>query len=49
MERATLTMRPEPEAASAHAAYAAWGYRNIGPSRPWDDAPLYEAMVLNLR
>jgi len=49
VERVTLTMRPDPEAAAAHAAYAAWGYRRIGASRPWDEAPLYDAMVLDLR
>ncbi|MGH3328757.1 MAG: GNAT family N-acetyltransferase [Streptomycetales bacterium] len=30
VERVTLTMRPEPEAAPAQAAYAAWGYRKWG-------------------
>ncbi|EFL22443.1 putative acetyltransferase [Streptomyces himastatinicus ATCC 53653] len=49
VERVTLTMLPDPEAAAAHRAYAAWGYRRIGKSRPWDEAPLYEAMVLDLR
>ena len=48
-ERVTLTVRPEPEAAAAQSAYAAWGYRTVGRSRPWDEAPLYDAMVLNLR
>ncbi|MFI0815099.1 GNAT family N-acetyltransferase [Streptomyces sp. NPDC021098] len=48
-ERVTLTMRPEPEAAPAQSAYAAWGYRTVGRSRPWDEAPLYDTMVLDLR
>ncbi|MFF7729387.1 GNAT family N-acetyltransferase [Streptomyces sp. NPDC008001] len=48
-ERVALTVRPEPEAAPARCAYAAWGYRRIGRSRPWDGAPLYDAMVLGLR
>jgi GNAT superfamily N-acetyltransferase len=48
IERVTLTMRPEPEAAPAQAAYAAWGYRKIGVSHPWDEAPFYDAMVLQL-
>jgi GNAT superfamily N-acetyltransferase len=49
MERVTLTMRPEPEAAPAQAAYAAWGYRKVGRSHPWDEAPVYDCMVLELR
>ncbi|WP_327189323.1 GNAT family N-acetyltransferase [Streptomyces xinghaiensis] len=47
-ERVTLTMRPEPEAAPAQSAYAAWGYRKVGVSHPWEDAPYYDAMVLDL-
>ncbi|WP_217164647.1 GNAT family N-acetyltransferase [Streptomyces sp. AC512_CC834] len=47
-QRVTLTVRPEPEAAAAQEAYAAWGYRKIGVSRPWDDAPLYDCMVRDL-
>lgn len=46
--RATLTMRPEPEAAPAQAAYEKWGYRTVGQLRPWDEAPVYDAMVLDL-
>ncbi|WBB59294.1 GNAT family N-acetyltransferase [Streptomyces sp. WMMC500] len=49
VERVTLTVRPEPEAAPAQAAYAAWRYRKIGQSQPGDDAPVYDAMVLQLR
>lgn len=48
-ERVTLTVRPEPEAAAARSAYLAWGYRKIGTSHPWEDAPLYECMVRELR
>ncbi|GAA2463190.1 GNAT family N-acetyltransferase [Streptomyces macrosporus] len=47
-ERVTLTMRPEPEAAPAQSAYAAWGYRKVGVSHPWEEAPFYDAMVLDL-
>lgn len=47
-ERVTLTMRPEPEAAPAQSAYAAWGYRRVCLSRPWSDAPVYELMVREL-
>lgn len=49
VERVTLTMRPEPEAAPAQAAYAAWGYETVGQTRPWDEAPLYDSMLLTLR
>ncbi|MCZ9347900.1 GNAT family N-acetyltransferase [Streptomyces sp. TRM76130] len=47
-ERVTLTARPEPEAAPARLAYRAWGYRKVGVSRPWPDAPLYDCMVRDL-
>ncbi|WTX10372.1 GNAT family N-acetyltransferase [Streptomyces canus] len=47
-ERVTLTMRPEPEAAPAQSAYTAWGYRKVGVSHPWEDAPLYECMLREL-
>lgn len=49
VERVTLTVRPEPEAAPARAAYESWGYRNLGESQPGSSAPVYEAMVLRLR
>lgn len=49
VERVTLTVRPEPEAAPARAAYAAWGYRKVGRSHPWPEAPIYDCMVLGLR
>lgn len=48
VERVTLAVRPEPEAAPAHAAYAAWGYRQVGSWRPADDAPASHIMLLNL-
>lgn len=48
IERVTLTVRPEPEAAPAQAAYASWGYRTVGVAHPWEDAPFYNAMVLEL-
>ncbi|MFI6288526.1 GNAT family N-acetyltransferase [Streptomyces sp. NPDC051018] len=48
VERITLTVRPEPEAAPAQAAYEKWGYRTVGISHPWEDAPYYRAMVLDL-
>ncbi|WP_181785634.1 GNAT family N-acetyltransferase [Streptomyces phytophilus] len=49
VERVTLTVRPEPEAVPAQAAYESWGYRKLGKSQPGAAAPVYEAMVLQLR
>ncbi|ANS66069.1 acetyltransferase [Streptomyces lincolnensis] len=48
VERVTLAMRPEPEAAPAHAAYAAWGYRQVGSWHPADDEPASHIMLLTL-
>jgi GNAT superfamily N-acetyltransferase len=48
VERVTLAMRPDPEAAPAHAAYAAWGYRQIGHWRPAADEPVSHIMLLTL-
>lgn len=48
VERVTLTVRPEPEAMAAQKAYASWGYREVGRSHPWEEAPYYTAMVLDL-
>ncbi len=48
-ERATLLVRPEPEAASARAFYAHRGWRSVGPLQPFEGAPLYEALVRSLR
>lgn len=47
-QRVALTARPEPEAAPARSAYVKWGYRKIGQSQPWDEAPVYDSMVLDL-
>lgn len=47
VERAALLCRPE--ATAAQAAYARWGYEKIGPIRPYDGAPVYDAMVRPLR
>jgi ribosomal protein S18 acetylase RimI-like enzyme len=46
-ERVTLLVRPE--AMPARRAYERWGYTRVGAIRPWPEAPLYDAMVLNLR
>ncbi|MBE8477517.1 GNAT family N-acetyltransferase [Streptomyces justiciae] len=48
VERVTLAMRTEPEAAPAHATYAAWGYRQVGHWRQADDGPVSHVMLLNL-
>lgn len=48
IERITLTMRPDPEAEPAQRAYAAWGYRRVARTQPWDDAPIYDLMVRDL-
>lgn len=45
-ERAVLLVRPDAPAAVA--TYAAWGWQRVGPLRPWDTAPMYDAMVLDL-
>jgi ribosomal protein S18 acetylase RimI-like enzyme len=46
-ERVTLLVRPE--AMPARSAYEHWGYAQVGTIRPWPEAPLYDAMVLDLR
>jgi GNAT superfamily N-acetyltransferase len=48
VERVTLSVRPEPEAKAAQSAYASWGYREVGLSHPWPEAPYYTTMVLDL-
>jgi GNAT superfamily N-acetyltransferase len=48
VERVTLSVRPEPEAAPAQTAYMSWGYRTLGLSQPWEGAPVYKVMVLDL-
>ncbi|MFF3678345.1 GNAT family N-acetyltransferase [Streptomyces sp. NPDC002120] len=47
-ERSTLTAHPDPEAAPARTAYAAWGYRKVGRARYGDGQPAYDVMVLPL-
>lgn len=46
-QRAVLNVRQDAEAAQA--AYKAWGYRRVTSLIPWDNAPLYDVMVLDLR
>lgn len=46
-ERITLLVRPE--AVAAQSAYQAWGYQRVGKLQPFDNAPIYDAMILPLR
>jgi ribosomal protein S18 acetylase RimI-like enzyme len=45
-ERATLLVRPDNTA--AHLAYRSWGWTKIGELQPFDDAPIFDAMVREL-
>jgi len=45
-ERVTLLARPE--AVPAQRAYASWGYRVVGQVQPWQDAPIYDALIRQL-
>ena len=45
-ERATLLVRPDNTA--ARAAYLSWGWYKIGELQPFDDAPIFDAMILDL-
>lgn len=47
VERATLLVRAENTAAVA--AYTSWGFYTIGQMKPFDDSPVYEAMVRKVR
>ena len=42
-ERLTLLVRPDAE--PAHRAYTAWGYERVGPIQPFEDGPVYDAML----
>lgn len=46
-ERATLLVRPDNTA--ARTAYLSWGWRKIGELQPFDDSPVFDAMILELR
>jgi ribosomal protein S18 acetylase RimI-like enzyme len=46
-ERATLLVLPDN--IPARTAYLSWNWYKLGDLRPFDDAPTYEAMVLDLR
>ncbi len=46
VERATLLVRAENTA--AYTAYQSWGFHTVGQMQPFDDSPLYEAMVKRL-
>lgn len=43
VERLTLLVRPDAE--PAHRAYEAWGYEPVGQVQPFDDGPIYDAML----
>jgi GNAT superfamily N-acetyltransferase len=43
VERVALLVRAENTA--AYTAYQSWGFRTIGQMQPFDDSPVYEAMV----
>ncbi|MFF1605996.1 N-acetyltransferase [Streptomyces mirabilis] len=45
-ERVTLLV--ERDHPRVHALYGAWGYQHFGEVLPFEDAPLYDAMMLTL-
>jgi GNAT superfamily N-acetyltransferase len=45
--RATLLVLPDN--VPARSAYLTWGWYKLGDLRPFDDAPLYDAMVLDIK
>ncbi len=45
-ERVTLLVRPE--APAARCAYLSWAYQPIGRLQPFDDGPVYDAMIKTL-
>jgi ribosomal protein S18 acetylase RimI-like enzyme len=45
-ERLTLLVRPDAE--PAHLAYTAWGYERVGQIQPFEDGPVYDAMLRSL-
>lgn len=47
VERVTLLVRAGNT--PAYTAYLSWGFRVVGKVQPFDDSPLYEAMVKNCR
>lgn len=47
VERATLLVRAEN--VPAYTAYISWGFQAIGQMQPFDDSPVYEVMVKELK
>ncbi|MFD0630523.1 GNAT family N-acetyltransferase [Catenulispora yoronensis] len=45
-ERVVLNCRPD--ATAAQAAYALWGYRRVTSTIPWDGAPVYDVLLLEI-
>ena len=43
VERLTLLVRPDAE--PAHRAYESWGYERVGQVQPFEDGPIYDAML----
>lgn len=46
-QRATLLVRPDNT--PAQAAYRSWGWSKLGELQPFPDAPVFDAMILDLR
>ena len=46
-ERATLLV--EPDNTAAQAAYRSWGWYKLGELQPFDDSPVFDAMVRDLK
>ncbi len=46
-QRATLLVRSDNTA--AHVAYRSWGWYKLGALQPFDDSPVFDAMVRELR
>jgi hypothetical protein len=46
-ERATLLVLPDN--VPARSAYLSWGWYKLGELQPFADAPVYDAMMLELR
>lgn len=46
-QRATLLVRPDDT--PAQAAYRSWGWTKLGELQPFPDAPVFDAMIRDLR
>jgi hypothetical protein len=43
-----VTLLVRAENTPAYTAYLSWGFHVVGQMQPFDDSPLYEAMVKEL-